>query len=197
MKAKGVNFQYSFTRKATISGNSLVLDYNVANEGDAPLYHAYVFHPLFKGVTGCFLEAPPEAEAKIMYSTRGFLGKNNTVAKLADLKDKDGKAFLGSMFTEGIGRYYKFVLQLRDHRGKAVLRYPDRSAVTISWTEDTMPFLAVWVSEDGVKGLHHIAPEPSVSSFDTLEQAYKTKQARMIPPGKSESWTISIAISDN
>ncbi len=56
MCVKGVNFSYIFTRKATLEGKSLILDYTVKNTGISPLYHSYVFHPLFRGEAGCFID---------------------------------------------------------------------------------------------------------------------------------------------
>lgn len=194
LQAKGVNFSYVFNRKATLEGKAMVLDYTVKNTGKAPLYHSYVFHPLFKGETGCFIEIDPGSVVKLLYSTKGFLGKMNTCAKFADLKDKDGKLFYKTMFTKDIGRYYKFIVGKLD-KGEAVLKYADGTGIKLDWPADKMPFMAVWCSEDGVKGLNHLAPEPAVSAFDTLDQAFKAGEAKMIPAGGTEKWQIKISLT--
>ena len=194
MQVKGVNFPYIFTRKATLEGNSLILDYTVQNTGKDPLYHSYVFHPLFKGETGCFIEVNPETQVKLLYSTRGFLGKMNSTAKFADLKDKDGNPFSKAMFTRDIGRYYKFIVGKLD-QGEAVLKYADGTGIKLNWDSDKMPYMAVWCSEDGVKGLNHLAPEPAVSAFDTLADAYKAGEAKMIPAGGTAKWQIKISLT--
>ena len=193
LQVKGVNFPYVFTRKATLDGKTLVLDYTVKNTGKAPLYHAYVFHPLFKGETGCFIELSPETEVKLLYSTKGFLGKMNTKAKIGDIKDKDGKSFHKNMFTKDIGRYYKFIVG-KLPKGEAIYRFKEGNGIKLNWPADKMPYMAVWCSENGVKGLNHLAPEPAVSAFDTLAQAYKEGEAKKIPAGGTEKWQIKITL---
>ena len=193
LQVKGVNFPYLFTRRASLSGKTLLLDYSVKNIGKAPFYHAYVFHPLFKGETGCFIELDPATEAKLLYSTGGFLGKMNSRAKIGDIKDHNGKPFLQNMFIRDIGRYYKFVVGKLD-KGEAVINYIDGTGIKMTWPAKQMPYMAVWCSENGVKGLNHLAPEPAVSCFDTLEQAYKKGEAQKIPAGRTQTWQIKISL---
>jgi galactose mutarotase-like enzyme len=193
LQAKGINFPYVFTRKATLDGKTLILDYTVKNNGKAPLYHSYVFHPLFKGETGCFINIAPETEVKLLYSTKGFLGKMNSKVKLGAIKDKNGKPFFKNMFTKDIGRYYKFIVG-KLKKGEAILRYKNGTGIKLSWSAEKMPYMAVWCSENGVKDLNHLAPEPAVSQFDTLEQAYKAGEAKVILAGGIEKWQIRLTL---
>ena len=193
LQAQGVNFPYIFTRKATLNGETLILDYRVTNNGKAPLYHSYVFHPLFKGETGCFIDLDPKTEVKLLYATKGFLGEVNSKVKLDTIKDKNGKPFLKNMFTKDLGRYYKFIID-NLKKGEAILRYKNGTGIKLSWCAEKMPYMAVWCSENGVKDLNHLAPEPAVSQFDTLQEAYKAGEAKMIPAGETEKWQIKLTL---
>lgn len=193
MQVKGENFPYVFIRKASLDGQNLILDYKVKNNGAAPLYHAYVFHPLFKGETGCFIELDPATEVKLLYSSKGFLGKMNSKAKIGEIKDKDGKSFQKNMFTKDSDRYYKYVVG-KMTQGEAVLKYADGTGLKLAWPAKIMPYMAVWCSENGVKGLNHLAPEPAVSAFDTLAQAYENKEAQKIPANGTQTWRIKISL---
>lgn len=193
MRVKGVNFSYIFTRKATLEGKSLILDYTVQNTGIAPLYHSYVFHPLFKGETGCLIDMKPETEIKLLCSKKSFLGKIDSKIKLASIKDKQNRFFYKNMFIENSNRYYKFIVG-KLKKGEAVLRYKNGTGLKLTWSEEKMPYMAVWCSEGAVRDLYHLAPEPAVSQFDTLEQAYNAGEARVIPGLKTEKWRITLTL---
>lgn len=193
LQVTGVNFPYVFTRQATLDGKTLVLDYTVRNTGDAPLYHSYVFHPLFKGETGCFIEFEPATEVKLLYSSKGFLGKMNSKVNIGEIKDKDGKSFQKNMFIKDSNRYYKFVVG-KLQQGEAVLKYKDGTGIKMTWPVNIMPYMAVWCSENGVKGLNHLAPEPAVSAFDSLAQAYINNEAQKILGGGTQTWRIKISL---
>lgn len=195
LEVKGVNFPYIFKRQATLDGKTLILDYTVTNTGDAPLYHSYVFHPLFKGETGCAIELEPETDVKVLYSTKNFLGKFGTTQKLADIKDDKGQLFYKNMFTKNRGRYYKFVVG-KMKNGEAVYRLQNGAGVKLNWPASLMPYMAVWCSENGVKGLNHLAPEPAVSAFDSLAEAYKHNEARKIPANGVAKWQIKLTLID-
>jgi hypothetical protein len=196
LEARGVRLPYVFRRQATLEGRSLVLRYSVRNLSDHPMPYIYLFHPLLAGDTGCGLEIPPQAQILIGPSKGGFLGQNGDVKSWSQLRDERGRPFEEFQFASDSGRYYKYYTD-GSETGRTALRYADGSGLGMTWSSEQLPYLAVWCSEGGVQGLHHLAPEPSVSQWDRLDEAYRGGQAAVIPPSGVSQWWIRLELLDS
>ena len=193
LAASGVNFPYTFRRRATLDGRTLVLDYIVTNESDSPLHYVYAFHPLFVGEKGCRLGLADGAGVTVGLARKKFLGDTGVPRRWDELRDQEGKLFRDTMFTENSGRYWKLYSK-RLGKGELSLRYRDGSAVSLEWPVEKMPYFAVWCSEGAVGGLHHVGLEPTNSTTDGLADAYAKGETSVIPPRRSVSWQIRVTV---
>jgi hypothetical protein len=182
-----------FRRQATLDGDALVLDYVVDNPADAPFHFVYAFHPLFAAGTGSGVAIPDDAEVLISWSSEGWLGKVGSVKAWGSILDADGKPFKDKVFVPDSGRYWKiFSPPLAE--GRFVLRHADGSAVEMAWPASILPRYAVWCSEGSTGGLHHLAPEPTGSAIEALDQAYAAGETLVVPAQGTLAWQIRIRI---
>jgi galactose mutarotase-like enzyme len=190
----GVNFPYTFRRDVTLEGNTIVMNYTVTNNGDAPFHYLYLFHPLLAADTGTSLGIPDDMEIGIGPSAGNFLGQMGETKPWGQLQTATGRPFKDNQFVSHSGRYYKYYSDKLEGEGDLTLRHADGTGIRMTWNGDVLPYFAVWTSEGSVGGLHHFAPEPANSSKDTLADAYELGQANVIPPHGTAGWTIRMEV---
>jgi galactose mutarotase-like enzyme len=193
MQTSGFELPYVFKRTAHLDKSSLVFDYTVINNSGQPLPYIYTFHPVFKATTGSKLELPSDMNVKVSFSMKNWMGKSGETRKLGEIRNEDGSLFIEKMFKKDSGGYWKFFTE-KMNKGELIFSNGDSPKIVLSWPTDMFPYLAVWCSEGNVGGQNHFAIEPSTSSEESLEKAYTTGEARIIPPKGKHEWQIRISI---
>jgi hypothetical protein len=191
MEVKGRALPYVFQRTITLKNSSVVLNYEVTNLSSNDIYYFYMLHPLLTGLTGTKFTLDDSLPVTLSYNYKGFLGKMGTEAQWGNLMIETNKVFKENMFNENSSKYWKIFTTIES--GKAGLIYPAGQAIDIEWNTDMQPKLAVWTSE-GMSNLHHIAPEPTTSFEESLEDAYKNNTAKCIKANSKVQWQTSLII---
>jgi galactose mutarotase-like enzyme len=187
-------FPYVFRRQATLDGSALVLDYAVTNTAAEPFRYLYTFHPLFAAAAGCRLDVPDDMQVTVSWSKNGWLGQHGETKTWGTIRDADGGLFKEAVFRPNSGRYYKFFSSpLRD--GQLRLGHSDGSGVAVIWPAAQMSRFAVWCSEGGVDGLHHLAIEPTTCLRESLADAVAAGEAPAIPPHGVVRWQIRLCVT--
>ena len=70
----------------------------------------------------------------------------------------------------------------------------EKRSLTMSWEEKDNPYFACILDESFSLHESRVSFEPMNGRFDTLEEAFKNGTARMVEPGETDSWKISIDI---
>lgn len=193
LQARGQFFPYRFTRRAELSGATLHLRYRVENLGTDPFACSYANHPLFAAATGCGLELPDDVPITLALSRAKALGERGASATWAEFTRPDGRLLATSQFASDSGEYYKYIAgPMTD--GAATFRHAAGHRVHLRWDASVLPYLAVWVSQGAVGGLHHFGAEVAMSRHDALDQAHAAGEAAVIPPGGELTWTISMRV---
>jgi hypothetical protein len=182
-----------FRRQATLAGDTLVLDYCVTNTSDTALPFMYACHPLFAGAAGCRLEIPDALPVTVSWSKNAFLGPRGDVRTWGAITNGAGGLLKDAVFVPDSGRYYKF-FSPRLSTGRFRLTYADGAALELTWPAEQLPYYAVWCSEGGVDGLHHIGIEPTTGVAETVANAMAAGEARVIPPHGAVAWQIRIRV---
>jgi len=193
MAVKGKALPYLFQRTITLKGSSVVLDYEVTNLSSNDIYYFYLFHPLLTGLTGTQLKLEDDQLVKISYNYKEFLGKMGTEANWGDLMIETNKVFKENMFKENSGKYWKIFATLP--KSEVILEYPNKKSISLEWEAEAQPKFAVWTSE-GMSKLHHIAPEPTTSFEESLEDAYKNGNAKCIKANSKVKWQTTLTIEN-
>lgn len=193
MEAKGFDLPCVFSRRASLSGAKLLLEYSLSNESKKEIPYIYTFHPLFKAFKGSRLDLPPGTKVETCFSRGNWMGRPGNSSELGSIRREDGALFLEDMFRADSGGYWKFFTE-RMEKGEVSLLHPDKSGIRLEWPATQMPFLAVWCSEGNVNGQNHIAPEPSASSAESLDKAIARGEAKVLPPNGVHEWRIEISV---
>jgi galactose mutarotase-like enzyme len=194
LRATGLDFPYTFTRHARLEGSALVLDYRVENQGEQPFWCSYANHPLFAAATGCGLELPATSPVRVAFARAGALGERDRSTTWGALLRSDGRRFADTQFASDSGEYYKYYVGPLD-LGRAVFRHHSGHRISLDWDATILPYLAVWVSQGAVGGLHHVGAEVAMSRHDALADAHAAGEAQAIPPGGQLAWRIRMTVS--
>lgn len=193
LRASGLRFPYTFTRRSELVDGRLTLRYRVDNHGESPFTCSYANHPLFAADAGAGLELPAETPVRHALSRGGFLGKRGLETTWGELTRTDGRRFAEHQFEPGSGEYYKLYFGPFE-TGAATYRLGSGHRVHLEWDDSVLPYLAVWVSAGAVGGLHHYGAEPAMSRHDDLAAAHAAGEAATIEAGGSLEWTIAMRV---
>lgn len=194
LEVSGLALPYVFRRSATLEADTLVLAYTVTNTSAHPLPFSYTFHPLLAGEAGARFVICGTTPMTVSWSSQSFLGRRGAVVKWEDVPDGAGGRLRDAVFQPGSGRYYK-LFSPRLETGGFRLEHADGHAIELSWPADRLPYYAIWCSEGGVDGLHHIGIEPTTDTAESLAGAMAAGEAPELPPFGDWSWRIRLRVT--
>lgn len=186
----GQQLPYRFARSITIADDAIELAYAVENRSDADLRYIYFFHPLFSIVEPLRLELPDGQMVRITNAQHRFLGRSGSLVPWATLVE--GPFAAATAATSG-KRFWS--LALSPAPAFVRLRRPNGATLTMTWTHEAMPHMAVWCCEASpfIDDLAHLAPEPCTGLTRRLSDAIADGSAASIPPRGQRRWTLRLA----
>ena len=204
MHATGSSLPLFFERTIELEGNTLLLDYLVRNQGDAPLPYAWSAHPLFAVDPGDRILLPHSVEEVVAESSaNGRLGEaGSTHAWPFTANAKDGSALdlttVGQP-TDGVGD--KIVARAPVEGWCALERRTLGARLTMRFDPKANPWLGLWICYGGWpsavaarKGFT-VALEPCTSPVDSLAEAITRGEAKMLEPGAEAHWQLELEVT--
>jgi galactose mutarotase-like enzyme len=183
----------AFERCARLEEASLMLDYAVENQSDAPLSLMYCAHPLLRVEPGDRILLPVEVcEVVVEGSARDRLGRRgdriawprpNAREDLSVVEPPDGsradKVFAGPV-TDG---------------WCALVRPSLDEGIELTFSSDVLPYLGLWICraawpESGAAKQYAVAFEPTGSPHDSLADAERDGTAWRLAPGERREWRL-------
>jgi galactose mutarotase-like enzyme len=183
---------YRFARTITIADDAVELNYAVDNRSDADLHYVYLFHPLFSIAEPLRMELPDGQAVRITNSQHHFLGQTGSQLPWSTLVEGPFAAATAAMSGK---RFWS--LAISPAPAFVRLRRPNGATLTLTWTQEALPHLAVWCSEASpfVADLAHLAPEPCTGLTKRLSDAIADGTAATIPARGQRRWTLRLAFS--
>ncbi|NWJ41710.1 MAG: hypothetical protein HXX12_12160 [Geothrix sp.] len=185
---------FQFRRSIRVgTDGAFLFDYALTNLGDRPEPYLWSFHPLLTLESGDRLDLPEEVRSLRLNGGLGvtisqgdvwaypepFPGVRLDAGELPGMPGACLKGFAGPLKTARAG----IVNGLTGDR------------LELAWDGSTLPFLGVWINR-GHGGFHHLALEPCSGAPDSLLDAVESwRQYRVIPPGETVRWSISVSLS--
>lgn len=189
----GVRLPYLFEKRITITDGELLINYCATNLSPFPMKVIWAAHPLFRLDKGMRLELPAAQEIINVYGGCKYLGDygEHHIWPVS----KDGRDM--SRLDPSLKCCNKYYVWNPMERNTARLVYPSGETVTMSAPIDSVPYLGVWVNEDGYGdwGQKNVAPEPCTGAFDALDTASKFGKAGLIEPKSQKRWHLTISIT--
>ncbi|MBE2204643.1 MAG: hypothetical protein IAE94_09930 [Chthoniobacterales bacterium] len=178
-----------FRRKASLTDNALLLEYEVINRGKARWDFAYAFHPLFTLLDGDQVDLPiAEAGRIFVENWDGREARWPSPVPEADL----------SRFAMGTIRPNSLKVFTADpllaHRAE-VWNAGTREKLVMEFDPAFFPALGFYANVGGWGGHRHFAIEPTNAQADSLEQCVRRSlHYSTLPPGEGRTWWIRITV---
>ena len=198
LHADAVTRPLRLTRRATLEGSSLILEYDLINLSDAPTTWLWSAHPLLRVDMDDRIVLPSEiAEITVDYSANGTFERSSSVAwpvarstsgasvNLSKVGEKDGKTahkLFARMGKSGWGGLY---------RGKI------GQGLVLRFDPTVLPFMGLWICsgtwpEAGIEKQYTVALEPTTSNTDSLASADRNGTARYLNGRAHCRWRLEI-----
>lgn len=197
MKVSGVNLLYEFVRKVSLKGNKIEISYEVANNSYRPFDYIWSSHPLLEIDEGDELLIDEKIDKVSVHETNeeGQIRKKEAGWPFV-LGDKTDF----SMVQPESSKQAMKLFAEKVEKGRAGL-FRKHADETILFGFDTIktPHLGIWLCyggwpEDAETGSYTAALEPATASFDRLSDAIDNNEHKIIDPGESHNWKMSIEI---
>lgn len=167
------------TRRISLDGNEIILDYKMENLSDDEIFYTWTFHGLNYYNEDTELEFPRNLQNYINVQN-DEIWESHT--KLSSFKDNWTFKYY---FTDSIKEGWASIKY-----NKEGLKY------TITFDPDKIPYLGVWLTTGGFKGEKNVAIEPSNGFYDTLERARKNKKIPCLKAKEVDTWTVKLKIEE-
>ena len=195
LKAKGVEFPYTFEKSIRLVGNKIMMEYCVTNLSDLHWQILWSAHPLFNIGEGVSIKLPENAEIIIYGDNRNKLKPMKYPCSC--IIDKNGDKTDLSRILPGVEPKSLKVFTTPLEQGWVEMAYPGGGpTLKVSFPEKIIPYLGIWINQGGYpskkSGDWNLALEPTSSPCDGLDEAIEQKCAMELEPHGTISWNMII-----
>lgn len=194
-RVDGIGHPYTLTRRLSLEGDTLRLEYRLENHGARALPHLWSAHPLLKVSPGMRVLLPEGVDQVFVNGASppafGAFGDRRSWPTLGSALD------FGRVLPRETGVAVKlFVPEVPE--GRATLWDPaSHDALQLRWDPAEVPHLGLWLCyggwpTDGRAGHLTVALEPCTGMPDLLHEAAARGYARTLSAGESMPWTLSL-----
>lgn len=183
---EGRALPYRMRRSVSIDGPTITMRYTLAVDGDAELALLWTPHPQFTVRPGTTLRLPPS------------VNRLTTVAEEPEGGSEQGilpVVASGLDCTEIVpaGRDMMLYLEPEARADWVELRDPDGCRLRMSWENEHLPYLAVWM-DHGRYSPAVVCPEPMSGYYDDLARAHDHDKILIVTPGRPVEWAIRVTL---
>lgn len=194
----GVRFPYQLEKRVFLEKERIYLKYRAINESSFDLDFIWAAHPLFNAAPGMEFIVPGGMD-KVINSVPGprlkEYGKvyDFPIAKLFDGRELN----LGIVPERNDFGYQKYYFSGKMTEGWCIL-YDRIKKLNIGLTfpEDRVPYLGVWVNEGGWEGQYNIAPEPATGAMDRIDFARIWGMNSVLKAKESMEWYLNVSFKE-
>ncbi len=196
MQTRGVRFPYRIEKWIAFDGErSLQWRYRLTNESPFAMDFMWAAHMMIVLEEGAEIVLPPGVNHIVnRLSFNGALGNYGDildwpVARLPDGSERD----LSRVRPPSARDADKYFVKGRMPAGWCALTYPRSGlTLTVSFSNDTVPYLGILLNEGGWGDLYNIFIEPCTASFDDLNVAKTRGECSTVAAGGVYEWTLGI-----
>lgn len=196
--AKGVNWNYSFTKKVHLEENKFIIDYIAENYEDESLPYIWSAQPLLNVEPGDEIYLPDEInEVMLGWSSDEKIGRPGNQLTWPNL---DGRNDFSTIQDINFAKAVKvFSKTLNEFGWCAFHKIKNKESLLISFDTTKIPYLGIWLTYGGWpvnRQSKHltIALEPTNACCDSLEKAMENKSCGLIKPMQKNEWRMEFTI---
>ncbi|MCM3630549.1 DUF5107 domain-containing protein [Paenibacillus glycanilyticus] len=194
---EGRQVPYRFSKKVSLAGSELLLDYEVVNPTTHAFSYLWAAHPLLNIRAGMKLNVSPSlSEIEIAYSQDERLGRMRDTNTFPIASGRDGVAVDLSVLEDkdkNAAEKYYFTAPLQE--GDVQLTDPSSGdSMRFRFSPEDVPYLAMWANYGGY-GDYTFAVEPATGYMDSVYRAHELGKTKQAQPGSTNAWTLRVEIS--
>jgi hypothetical protein len=188
------------TRRATLRGSSLVLDYDLHNLSDKPTDWLWSAHPLLRVDAGDHIVLPNEVnQVTVEYTAAGLFERNSSII-WPNARSTSGAVTELNKVAEKDGRTaYKLFARMNEAGWGALYRHKVGQGLVIRFDPVALPYLGIWIClgawpETGIKKQYTVALEPTTSNADSLLSAQRSGAACYLNARAHCQWSLELEV---
>jgi len=194
----GVRFPYRLKKTVSLEGDRLLARYAGSNPSGAPLDFIWAAHPLFNASEGMRFIVPAGMREVINSVPGPTLGGYGERYAFPEARLRDGSTVrLDRVPPKNPTGWQKYWFAARATEGWCILHDGRRGlSIGMSWPEDRVPWLGMWLNEGGYAGQYNIAPEPATGAMDRVDFSRMWGMGSVLGPGETREWHLGITVSE-
>lgn len=175
--AKSVNARFS--KEIYAEKNGISIKYSIENLNSKPLPYIWAGHMMFAAKKGAkvFSNVPQSSNIRVTF---GKIPQNPEI--------------IGDYSTDG--ESYKYYLEDAVSPLCCGIEYFDGKKVTVSFDNDTVCRLGVWMNNGSFKGMYNIALEPCTAPYDSPVNAENENVASVIEANSTVEFTMHLGYTN-
>jgi galactose mutarotase-like enzyme len=188
------------TRRASLEGSSLILEYDLLNLSDAPTTWLWSAHPLLRVDAGDRIVLPEEVEeVTVNYSAAGLFDRDSSIS-WPIAQSSSGSMMDLSRVGEKDGRTaHKLFARMGKLGWGALYRETNQQGIVVRFDPSALPFMGLWIClgawpDDGVDKQYTVALEPTTSNTDSLASADGYGTARRLDARERYRWKLEFQV---
>ncbi len=186
-------FDGRLKRRAVVSGDGVLLEYELENRGSEARPYLWALHPLLRWETGDRIELSSAVkEVRVSAFHSAAIAKGARVSWPAASTDAILDRGIFGADTPG----YAKVFAGPETGGVATLVHGATGEKLIfRWDVAEQPWLGIYICSGGRNGFWHAALEPTTSPHEALSDAVADGTAGSIAPKSKKTWKVSIELA--
>jgi hypothetical protein len=194
----GVRLSYRLEKIVSLEEAVVKIDYTVANGSSFAMDYIWAAHPLFNASPGMELIVPHGMETLVnsvagprlqrygkAYSFPLATLENGEKCDLSKVPEKNDSGYQKYYFAEKMSEGW---CRLYDHNLKL--------NIGMSFPQEKVPYLGMWVNEGGWDGQYNIAPEPATGGMDRVDFAKMWGMNSVLKAHERHTWFLRIALKE-
>jgi galactose mutarotase-like enzyme len=180
------------TLSETPDGAGLLFSYRLANLGDAPLTYCWSSHPVCAASPGMHILAPEDAHFRVEGSRTWRFGAVDTrrAWHLPGAENPSPIVPCDPQTAKHLGDKLFLVNVTRDW---VALYHPETdSHLRFGYDLNEIDTVGVWMNLCDTEGRDHVAIEPCIGTYDSLEASLAAGSARTLPARAEHNWSWSL-----
>jgi galactose mutarotase-like enzyme len=196
LSVRGIQFPYKLTKRVSLEGSRLRVDYTASNLSGFELDFIWAAHPLFNAAEGMELIVPPGMDRVVNAVPGPRLGGYGRVLEFPFTCREDGVELnLGAVPPKNDSGYQKYWFIGKAKEGWCLLHDAKKSlTVGLSFPVEKVPYLGVWLNEGGWEGQYNIAPEPATGAMDRIDFSRMWGMNSVLKGRQTLSWHLCISV---
>lgn len=175
--AKSVNAL--FTKEITADDSGIAIKYAIENLNKEPLPYIWAGHMMFAARQGAtvFSNAPKDSNTRVMFGTA-----------------PDNPEIIGDYNTDG--ESYKYYITQPFSPLVCGIDYGNGEKITVSFENNTVRWLGIWMNNGSFKNMYNIALEPCTAPFDSPINAEKENVGSVISGKGKVQFTLHLQYTE-